>query len=111
MGLGDYTGDYAGEMVAPPTWLVVLAAIPLFLTVLLLLGFAWQELRARRRMTSSPVHAAAWAMEPDELATAIHALGAREQALLEAGDVETADLVAADKLICLAVSERRDDAG
>ncbi|WP_430332838.1 hypothetical protein [Rhodococcus sp. ACT016] len=111
MGLGEYSGDYSGDMVAPPTWLVVLAAIPIVLTVLLLLGFAWHEWRAHRRMTSSPVHAAAWAMEPEELAQAIHALGAREQALLEAGDVETADLVAADKMICLVVSERRDGAG
>ncbi|MDH6279960.1 hypothetical protein M2284_003697 [Rhodococcus sp. LBL1] len=111
MDLGGYTGEYSGEMVAPPTWLVVLAAIPIVVTVLLLLGFAWQEWRSYRRMTSSPVHAAAWAMEPDELATAIRALDARERALLEAGETDAADGVAADKMICLVVSDRRGGGG
>ncbi|WP_254699215.1 hypothetical protein [Rhodococcus sp. SGAir0479] len=111
MGLGEYSGEYTGEMVAPPTWLVVLAAIPILLTLLLLVGFAWKEWRDHRRMRSSPVHAAAWAMDPDELDRAIRALGARERALLDAGDVDAADAVAADMLICVAVSERRDGAG
>ncbi|WP_241566011.1 hypothetical protein [Prescottella agglutinans] len=110
MGFGEYPGDYSGELVAPPTWLVVLAAIPIVVTVLLLLWFAWQEWRSHRRMRSSPVHAAAWAMEPEELATAIRALGARERQLLEAGDVDAADQVAADKMICLVVSDRRGGA-
>lgn len=111
MGLGEYNGEYPADMATPPTWLAVLAAVPILLTLLLLAGFAWKEWREGRRMRSSPVHAAAWAMDPDELDRAIRALGARERELLEAGDVAAADAVAADMLICVAVSERRDGSG
>lgn len=109
MGPGEYPGEFGGELVAPPTWLVVLAVLPLLAMVLLLGWFAWHEWRARSRTRASPVHAAAWAMDDDELARAIQALGDRERDLLAAGDVDAARAVAVDRDICVAVSERRED--
>ncbi|CAM3046480.1 hypothetical protein RHDE110596_13930 [Prescottella defluvii] len=109
MGPGEYPGMYSGEMVVAPTWLVVAAMIPILLTALALAGFAWKEWADRRRTRSSPVHAAAWAMEHDELDRAIRALAAREHTLRMAGDLEAAQLVAADKDICVLVSDRRQN--
>ncbi|MDV6271285.1 hypothetical protein R3Q16_32225, partial [Rhodococcus globerulus] len=55
--------EYSGELVAAPTWLVVVAMIPILLTMLALIVFALKEWGERRLARSSPVHAAAWAME------------------------------------------------
>ncbi|MGF7123747.1 hypothetical protein [Rhodococcus sp. BE178] len=107
MGPGEYPGEYSGELVAAPTWLVVVAMIPILLTILALIVFAWKEWGERRRARSSPVHAAAWAMEHDELDRAIRALAARERELLLAGEFEAANRTAADKDICVLVNERR----
>ncbi|WP_420879949.1 hypothetical protein [Rhodococcus sp. (in: high G+C Gram-positive bacteria)] len=109
MGPGEYPGEFSGELVTPPTWLVILAVLPLLAMVLLLGWFGWHEWRARSRDRTSPVHAAAWAMDQDELARAIEALTDRERELLAVGDVATARAVAVDRDICRAVSERRED--
>lgn len=109
MGPGEYLGEFGGDLVTPPTWLVVLAVLPLLAMVVLLGWFAWQEWAARGRARRSPVHAAAWAMDDHELARAIQALSDRERDLLAAGDVDAAREVAVDRDICVAVSERRED--
>ncbi|WP_107983817.1 hypothetical protein [Rhodococcus sp. OK519] len=96
-------------MATPPTWLAVLAVLPVVAMMLALAWFGWQEWSARSRTRTSPVHAAAWAMDHDELARAIHALTDRERELLGAGDVDAARAVAVDRDICVAVAERRQD--
>ncbi|SUE03737.1 hypothetical protein [Prescottella equi] len=110
MGPGEYPGVYSGEMTTPPTWLVLLAMVPLLAMVVLLGWFGWHEWRTRSRTRTSPVHAAAWAMDDEELGRAIQALTDRERELLAVGDVDTARAVAVDRDICVAVSERRADA-
>lgn len=110
MGPGEYPGVYSGEMTTPPTWLVLLVMVPLLAMVVLLGWFGWHEWRTRSRTRTSPVHAAAWAMDDDELGRAIQALTDRERELLAVGDVDTARAVAVDRDICVAVSERRADA-
>jgi hypothetical protein len=43
MGPSEYPGEYSGELVAAPTWLVVVAMIPILLTMLALIVFALKE--------------------------------------------------------------------